>query len=312
MYGYDNYQKVKAELEARRLAAIAEADRRSARLRIENEDIREIDLELTSTGLRLFRAACSGEDITPIKERNAKLCATRAKILRTLGLPEDYTEPQYTCRDCGDTGFVGEVICHCFREAILKENIRSSGIGKLIETQSFENFELGIYSDPEQKKRMEHNVNAAREFALSLAASSKNLLLIGKTGTGKTHISTAIAKLAIERGCEVIYDSAQNIIAAFEDDKFRSGYNQTESKSDKYLECELLILDDLGTEFNTAFSVSCIYNLLNTRLNRGLSTVISTNLTPEELSTKYDDRIYSRIVGKDTKILLFVGNDKRL
>ena len=115
-----------------------------------------------------------------------------------------------------------------------------------------------------------------------------------------------------EKGFEVIYDSSQNIVSAFEQDRFKSGYGPYEPKGDKYLECDLLILDDLGTEFVNQFTVSCLYNLINTRQNRGLSTLISTNLSPKEITDKYEDRIYSRLMGRDSKIILFVGKDARL
>ena len=311
MYGYENYQKVKTEIEKRRQSAINEADRRNLELRAASEDIRIIDAELVKTGLTLFKAACDGADITPIRERNLELNKTRRSILKSLGYPEDYTEPHYVCKKCSDTGFVGTNMCSCFREMLIKENIKSSGIGRLIEKQSFDNFSLNFY-EGEARELMEKNLAAAKDFAESFGADAKNLLLIGPTGTGKTHISTAIAKALIEKGVEVIYDSAQNIVSAFEKDKFRSGYGAYEPEGAKYLECELLILDDLGTEFISQFTVSCLYNLLNTRMNKGLATVISTNLSPAELSEKYEDRIYSRIVGADTRILLFKGKDKRL
>ena len=311
MYGYENYQKVKTEIEKRRQSAINEADRRNLELRAASEDIRIIDAELVKTGLTLFKAACDGADITPIRERNLELNKTRRSILKSLGYPEDYTEPHYVCKKCSDTGFVGTNMCSCFREMLIKENIKSSGIGRLIEKQSFDNFSLNFY-EGEARELMEKNLAAAKDFAESFGADAKNLLLIGPTGTGKTHISTAIAKTLIEKGVEVIYDSAQNIVSAFEKDKFRSGYGAYEPEGAKYLECELLILDDLGTEFISQFTVSCLYNLLNTRMNKGLATVISTNLSPAELSEKYEDRIYSRIVGADTRILLFKGKDKRL
>lgn len=311
MYGYENYQKVKTEIEKRRLSANAEADRRNLELRAISEDIRIIDAELVKTGLTLFKAACDGADITPIRERNLELNKNRRSLLVALGYPEDYTEPQYTCKKCSDSGFVGTNMCSCFREMLIKENIKSSGIGKLIEKQSFENFSLNFY-EGEARELMEKNLSAAKDFAAGFGESSKNLLLIGPTGTGKTHMSTAIAKALIEKGVEVLYDSAQNIVSAFEKDKFKSGYGAYEPEGAKYLECELLILDDLGTEFASQFTVSCLYNLLNTRMNKGLPTVISTNLSPSELSEKYEDRIYSRIVGADSRILLFKGKDKRL
>ena len=311
MYGYDNYQRIRAEIEKRRLNAIAEADRRNLELRAISEDIKNIDAELVKTGLTLFKAACDGADITPIRERNLELNAMRRSILKNLGYPEDYTEPQYVCKKCSDSGFVGTAMCSCLREMLIRENIKSSGIGRLIERQSFENFSLTVY-EPEAREIMEKNLAVAKAFAENFGKEEKNLLLIGPTGTGKTHISTSIAKVLIEKGVEVLYDSAQNIVSAFEKDKFKSGYGAYEPEGSKYLECELLILDDLGTEFISQFTVSCLYNLLNTRMNKGLATIISTNLSPAELSEKYEDRIYSRIVGQDSRILLFKGKDKRL
>ena len=312
MYGYDNYQKVKEQLEKRRENAIREAEARDAELRLVSPEIRKIDSELTGTGLLLFKAACTGGDLSAIKERNTELTKRRREVLVSLGYPEDYSEIKYTCPVCCDTGYNGNKICSCLREALIKENIRSSGIGNLIEKQSFENFNLSIYTDEETKKIMSHNLIEAKKYATEFSRDSKNLLLIGTTGTGKTHITTAIAKTIIENGFEVIYDSAQNVVAAFEYDRFKSGYGQYEARGEKYLECELLILDDLGTEFSNQFTVSCIYNLLNTRLNKGLPTVISTNLGAGELLSRYEDRIYSRILGQDTVVLRFLGKDNRL
>lgn len=311
MYGYENYQKVKEIIEKRRLSAIREADERNLEMRALSEDIRIIDAELVKTGLLLFKTACEGADITPIRERNLSLNKTRRELLVSLGYPEDYTEPHYTCKKCSDTGFIETAMCPCFRELLIKENVKSSGIGNLIEKQSFENFSLSHY-EGEARQLMEKNLAVAKDFAENFGKGEKNLLLIGSTGTGKTHISTAIAKVLIERGVEVLYDSAQNIFTAFEKDKFKSGYGPYEPEGSKYAECDLLIIDDLGTEFISQFTVSCLYNLLNTRINKGLATIISTNLSPAELSEKYEDRIYSRIVGADSRILLFKGKDKRL
>ena len=314
MYANENYKKVKDIIEERRTRAIRESEERNLEVAAMSEDIRIIDKEMRGTGLRLFGAACRGEDITPIKERNLALGKMRREALVRLGLPEDYTEINYTCKKCSDSGFVDTKMCDCFREMLITENIKSSGMGILIEKQSFENFDLERYrADADEYARMKRNFETAKDFAKNFTlGKGECLLFIGKTGTGKTHLSTSIAKRLIERGFEVLYDSAQNIVTAFETDRFKSGYGPYEPKADKYLECDLLILDDLGTEFTNQFTVSCLYNLINTRQNKGLSTVISTNLSAEELARKYEDRIYSRIIGSNSKILLFVGKDQRL
>ena len=314
MYTRDNYIAAKAEIERRRINAINVAEERNAFLSERSEAIRKIDDELRGTGLLLFRTACSGGDITPIQARNEELMNKRAELLVSLGYPEDYTDVHYTCEKCSDTGFVGTKMCSCLRSLLLIKNIASSGMGHLIEKQSFDNFDLDWYktSSEEDYNRMSHNLSVARSFAKSFGKNRGNLLFIGSTGTGKTHLSTAIAKEVILEGYSVLYDSVQNIVGDFETDKFKSGYDKSEPIATKYLECDLLIIDDLGTEFASQFTVSVLYNLLNTRQNRGLSTIISTNLTAEELGGKYEGRIYSRIIGSDYRVLFFSGKDRRI
>ena len=311
MYGYDNYRKVKDEIEKKRLSAIAIADARNEKLREESEEIKKIDSELVKTGLSIFKAACEGRDISPIRERNQALMKRRREIIISLGHPENYTEVSYSCKACSDTGFVDGRMCTCFREALLRANILSSGIGKLIDRQSFENFSLDGYDD-DTREIMNANLIIAKRYAETFSKDSKNLLLIGPTGTGKTHLSTAIAKTVIEAGFEVLYDSAQNIMSSFEEDKFKSGFGPYEPKATKYLECDLLIIDDLGTEFISQFTLSALYNLLNSRMNKGMPTIISTKLDRGSLEKIYEDRIFSRIIGEDTFQLTFVGPDRRI
>ena len=311
MYGYTNYQKIKAEIEQKRLSAVAKADERNEMLRDRSEKIREIDREMMATGLKLFRAACVGADIEPIKERNRELARMRKEALSELGYPEDYTEVHYSCEKCSDTGFIDGKMCSCFREALIKENIKSSGMGVLIEKQSFEKFVIDSTLPEEERARLERIVKTAKDYADNFSTGNKNLVFLGTTGTGKTHISTSIAKRVIEQGYEVLYDTAQNIFSAFEEDKFRSGYGPYTPKGEKYLECDLLIIDDLGTEFVTQFSTSCLYNLINTRINKGLPFIISSNLTNKQLLDTDDSRIVSRIIGTSSLVFVFPGKDKR-
>ena len=310
----DIYAKAKAEIDRRRNEARAIAEERSEIVRAECGEIAEIDAALQKTGMLIFKTAVSGGDITPIKEQNRALQQRRKELIAGLGYPADYTDLHYTCKKCSDTGYIeGVKICSCLKELIIKGRIEASAMGRLIETQSFDNFDLQRYTyDPKVYEKMKANLAAAKNYVKNFGKGVNNLLLIGSTGTGKTHLSTAIARELIHSGYDVIYDSTQNVISDFESDRFRSNYGREENKSEKYLDCQLLILDDLGTEFTNAFTISTIYNLLNTRQNRGLATIISTNLSPEELARKYEDRIYSRIIGSECRVLAFYGKDGRI
>lgn len=313
MADYTVYQKAKAEVEARRKNAIAEADMRAELVRSESEEISAIDAELTKTAMLIFKTAVEGGDIEAVRARNRALQERRRELIVGLGHPADFTEVKYSCKDCSDTGAVGTRVCRCLKEIMIRERIAASAMGRLIEKQSFENFDLSCYSyDKKVEEKMTMILAMAKNYVRDFDKRKDNLLLIGPTGTGKTHISTAIARELIHKGYDVIYDSTQNIISDFEADRFRSGYGKEESRSEKYLDCTLLIIDDLGTEFSNQFTLATIYNLLNSRQNKGLATIISTNLSPEELARKYEDRIYSRIIGGGSKILPFEGKDHRV
>lgn len=307
------YEKAKAEIEARRNGARAEADYRSELIREKSPEVAKIDAELSQTGMLIFKTACNGGDITPIKERNKALQARRRQIILSLGYPEDYTDVKYHCTDCSDSGFVdGVKMCKCLRELIVKGRIEASAMGRLMETQTFDSFDLSCYSyDKKVSERMSAILAMAKGYVRDFGKRRDNLLLIGPTGTGKTHISTAIAAELIHKGYDVIYDSTHNILSDFEADRFRNNYGREENKSDKYLDCTLLIMDDLGAEFVNQFTVSALYNLLNARQNKGLATIISTNLSSEDLARRYEDRIYSRIIGT-ARILPFEGKDRRV
>lgn len=314
MYTYDNFHKVKEEIEAKRLRALAEAEGRSLALAEISPEIAAIDEELRRASMLIFKTACEGGDISALRDRNLALNKRRREIIVSLGYPEDYTEPKYSCSVCSDTGFIDGVrTCSCFKERLITLNIESSGMGRLIEKQSFDNFDLDWYKDDEEVyERMKSNLEAAKEYAEGFSERGGNLLIVGGTGTGKTHITTSIAKVIISQGYSVIYDSIENILSDFAEDKFRSGYSPKDPKSAKYMECDLLIIDDLGTEFTSQFSGVCLYNLINTRQNKGLSTIITTNLSAQDLIDRYDGRIYSRIGGNEYRVLLFEGKNHRL
>lgn len=314
-YNAENYRAVRARIEERRMKAVQDAEAKKRALHAESPELCRLDAALSETGRKLFRTACMGgsdlaEKVQALRAENEAMLLKRRELLAAIALPADYTDVHYTCERCLDTGFVGTKMCECMRRLLIEAGFRSSGLGNLIDRQSFENFSFSYYeSDRDTLTLMRYAYSECKGFAENFSVGNGNLLLMGGTGLGKTHLSTAIARRVIEKGYDVLYESAPNVFGDFEYDRFRARGDEP-SRSEKYMNAELLILDDLGTEMSTQFSVSCLYNLVNTRLNRGRSTVISTNLSENELSRTYDDRITSRLFG-EYKILLFRGQDIR-
>jgi len=271
-------------------------------------------LSLSATGLRIMREALNGREgldarIRKLEEGNNLLLEARREILRANGYPEDYSSVKYECEECQDVGFVNGKMCKCMRRALTLAGYESSGVLKLIGKQNFDTFDLTYYEGAE-RANMERILDRAKRYAAGFDGKHmRNLLFIGTTGLGKTHLSSAIAKEVVEGGFDVVYESAQRIFSDFEAEKFgraAAGENRTE----RYLSCDLLIIDDLGTEMQSQFTVSCLYHLVNTRLISEKSMIISTNIRKEELLAKYTDRITSRLFG-EFEICVFAGKDIR-
>ena len=315
-----DYIKVNDILASRRAKAEADALQRLESLHAKIPELAEIDAELAKTGARIFEACQLGsegiaERIERIKRDNLALQARRAAILIENGYPADYTEPRYYCKKCSDTGYDGMQMCECKRRELVLAGYESSGMGELLKTQSFETFSLDYYKyDPQAYSTMKHTYEAAKSYAENFAAGKNNgnLLFIGATGLGKTHLSTSIAREVINKGFDVKYDTIQNIITDFEQKQFRAtgDISQDDDPTERYFECDLLIIDDLGTELTNQFTLSCLYNLINTRINRASSMIISTNLSPSELRRRYAERITSRLFG-EFRALPFAGGDVR-
>ncbi len=277
-------------------------------------ELKEIDYELSSTGLQILGASLQGKDgleerIAKIKERNKELQDKRASLLADNGYPYDYTDLRHQCNKCCDQGYINGKICSCLKNALITKQLEASGVGQLISGQSFENFSLDMYAE-NVREQMSYLLDDLKSYAQNFDKEKANLLFVGGTGLGKTHLSTALAKAIIEKGYYVVYETATNIFSDFENDRFRDRYAGEEPVSTKYMECDLLIIDDLGTEVVTNFTVSCLYNLINTRLNKKLPIILSTNLNSQEIKKLYNDRITSRLFG-DFAIKFFKGEDIR-
>ena len=312
-YNPENYRRIAAEYKDKNLRAKQAAEQRRVELHRAIPQVADIDRELTKTGLRIMREALNGREgldarIKKLEEGNALLLEAREMLLTANGYPADYSAVKYECDACMDTGFIEGRMCKCMRRALNMAGYESSGVLKLIEKQNFETFDLSYYEGAE-KNNMARILSRTRAYAAAFDGSMHNLLFIGTTGLGKTHLSSAIAKEVVEKGYDVVYESAQKIFSDFEAEKF-GRTAQGEDRTGRYLSCDLLIIDDLGTEMQSQFTVSCLYNLVNSRLIAEKSMIISTNIRKEELLAKYTDRITSRLFG-EFEICVFAGKDIR-
>ncbi len=313
-YNSENYKRIAAEYKDKNLRAKQAAELRRAELHERLPQIAEIDRALSATGLRILREAVKGKEglderIRSLEEGNNLLLEARREILKAEGYPEDYSSVKYECDECMDVGFVGGNMCKCMRRALTMAGYESSGVLKLIEKQNFSTFDLSYYTGADRvnmERILAHTKRYAEQFD---GTHMRNLLFVGTTGLGKTHLSSSIAKEVIDRGFDVVYESAQKIFSDFEAEKF-GRVPQGENRTERYLSCDLLIMDDLGTEMQSAFTVSCLYNLINSRIIAEKSMIISTNIAKEELLSIYSNRITSRLFG-EFQTCLFTGKDIR-
>lgn len=314
-YSKETYKKAEQELAQRRNRALAERED-CHRIAVESvPEILETEERMSAAGLATIKALGMGavdakEYIRKLSEINLNAQAQRRMFLKKAGFPEDWLDVHYSCPKCEDKGFVNGIMCDCFKD-LLKSLEYEKLCSKLpVGSCRFDNFKLDYYPDgagTSPRRRMESVLNYCKTYATDFSRRSPSLLLYGKTGLGKTHLSLAVAGKAVESGYGVIYTSAQNLFNKLEKEKFGRSDGNTE---ETILDCDLLIIDDLGAEFTTQFTVSALYNIINSRELEGKPTIISTNLTPEQLTSTYSERIASRILSNFV-MLYFDGSDIR-
>lgn len=317
-YNQINYARIRKDYETKYLRAREAADRRRAEALFAIPELAEIDRELGKTGLVIMNAAMQGGDvdarIAQARRENETLQARKRALLMAHGYPADYTEIQYECPLCHDEGFYEFKICTCMKRKLVEAAYESSGMAHLLRTQSFANFQLEHYSDdPRVLNHMKRVFDITREYAEAFNTDTcKNMIFMGATGLGKTHLSTAIAGRVIERGFDVFYAGATNLFADFEVQRYgNTAGGETGLGTSQYFECDLLIIDDLGTEVINQFTANVLYNVINTRLSRQKSTIINTNFSERDIKEKYADRITSRLFG-EYRVIPFVGRDVRM
>ena len=314
-------------LAQRRRQREEEQERRRREICAQLPRVAEIDRELKGTIYQIIAASLrEGRDPAPsikvIRDRNLDLQAEKARLLTEHGWPADALDDKPACPRCGDTGWVGASMCSCLRQLCAQEQIAE--LSKLLDLgeQSFDTFSLDFYSplpwpgeELSPRENMEFILEVCSNYARKFGKFYfHNLFLTGAPGLGKTFLSACIARTVSEQGFSVVYDTAVNVFARFEEQKFaRDREEAGEARDDtrRYLGCDLLILDDLGSELTTPFVQSALYQLVNSRLTAEKRTVISSNLTMDDVRLRYTPQIASRLEG-EFRVLPFFGEDIRL
>ena len=321
-YNQKAFEEAEKIISQRRKEAIRQYELRKEEIYKTLPKIFKIDNLISKTSIDVAKEVLSSQGnikdiLRGLMLKNISLQEERKFILKQNNYPADYLEIQYYCPKCEDTGYVNNGICDCMKKLLKEQAYNKLNMVFNINKFKFSNFNIDYYpnnyiasekSGKTPREIAQENLKYCEAFAYNFHNMSENILMQGSTGLGKTHLSLAIADACIEQGIGVIYISAQQLLDKLEFDKFK---DSKEGFLDSVLECDLLIIDDLGIEFYTQFTTSAFYNIINSRLLEHKATIINTNLSLDEIISKYSDRIASRIVG-EYHVLTFYGKDIRL
>lgn len=318
------YQKANEILAERRLNAEKTADQRREIIFSRVPRLKELDREISSANIQIARIVVKGGDVvaemTKLKNRNIALQKEFAELLSANGYSENVLEPRYCCEKCSDRGQYEEkgrsVMCSCMKNLLVSVACEELNKTAPLSLSTFETFNIDYYSKEKDERTgispyfvMSRVYDFCIKYAGEFSEHSGSILMKGNTGLGKTHLSLAIANEVLKKGYGVIYVSAPVLLQRLEKNYFSN--DKSDDIEQLVTDCDLLIIDDLGTEFKTQFSSSQLYNVCNSRILKNKPIIISTNLTPEEMKDDYSERFVSRIFG-GAQTLDFLGEDIRI
>lgn len=307
------YDTIIREFEAKQNRNRHLLEERSAYVYAHVEGYRAIEESIASVSVEQGKKLLAGDEnaLMELKDILADFSSMKKQLLVSAGLPENYLEPVYDCPDCNDSGYQGNSKCHCFKEREITLLYEQSGIREVLENENFSTLSFEYYQG-EDLQRFQNAVTTCRNFINNFNSDYHNLFFYGTVGTGKSFLSGCIAKDLIESGHSVIYFSASGLFDTLSKAKF--DYRNTEDLHKAYedlFQCDLLIIDDLGTEYTNSFINSQLFSLINERHLAKKAVIISTNLSLEDFRNRYSDRIFSRITSH-YEICKITGPDIRV
>lgn len=323
--GLKNYQinTILREYDNRRLQSKYELDLRRNQVYEMIPELKKIDDEMIHESIKRAKFALRNDSnaLLGLKERNDLLTEKKRQLILSAGFPADYLEPKYCCPLCKDTGYIENEKCNCFKQAIVNLLYAQSNVQECLKSENFSSFSLQYYddqmADPVMKVTPRTNINhvlsLVKAFITDFDSKYENLLIYGNTGVGKTFLSNCIAKELLDHGHTVIYLTSFQLFEILEKYKFNTAedFDEIRNRFEYILDCDLLIIDDIGTEMNNTFITSQLYQCINERHLKQKSTIISTNLSFDQLKSNYSERIFSRI-SSNYILLKIIGDDIRL
>ena len=283
---------------------------------------RKLEDEVISLSIDTLRQNLEGGKVPAagsLHQKISRLHSRKLKLLSSYGYPEDFFDPPYECPDCKDTGKIGNNPCHCYLQKVINLLYGDTPMMKSLATQSFDDFVLSYYRKDEYDDRMGISsydsalqaLTLAKDFVADFPKPKSNLVIYGTTGTGKTFLSGCIAKALLDNGHTVIYLTSKRFFEICAEHSFGGRVKTPQKDYQNIFDTELLIIDDLGTELSNSFTQSALFDCINARLLAGSPTVISTNLTMQEILDVYTERVFSRLSDSYVWLHLF-GTDIRL
>ena len=314
-FSEDVYIKAEAELKKRRDNAEQLSDMRRKQLITKFPELLEIESTIRDAALEVIKGIGSGKavNVNILAEKNLNAQKEKTELLKKNGYPEDYLEPQYSCKLCNDSGILNGKLCSCHLELLKKISMSEYSCSSVLAVSTFDTFDLKYYSTEKDMKYgyspreyMEASVDFLKSYSENFNKNSGSFFFTGGTGLGKTHLSLAVMNKVTEKGYSVFYGSADNIIKQMEKERFGRSNGDIEEEIEN---ADLLIIDDLGTEFRTAFSETAVYQIINNAILNSKPMIISSNLSITELEERYGQRVVSRL--NSFEVINFIGTDIR-